>query len=49
LFDVQGRLIQTVLDHKKQIKIAIDNKAKGLYFARITTEKGKRVEKIIVE
>jgi Leucine-rich repeat (LRR) protein len=49
LFDVQGRLIETAIDNKKQIKLDISGKAKGLYFVRISTEKGKKVEKVIKE
>ena len=47
LFDVQGRLIETALDHKNQMKLDISNKSNGIYFIRITTEKGKTVEKVI--
>ncbi|MFT3793988.1 T9SS type A sorting domain-containing protein [Flavobacterium sp.] len=49
LFDIQGRLLQTSIENKKQIRLDISGQSTGIYFARITTEKGKRVEKIIKE
>jgi len=49
LFDAQGRLLQTILEHKKSSTLDLSNKAKGSYFLKITTEKGSTVEKVIKE
>jgi uncharacterized repeat protein (TIGR01451 family) len=47
LFDVQGRILQTVIEDNNSAQIDISNKANGLYFIRITTEAGVKVEKLI--
>lgn len=47
LFDVQGRILQTVIENKNSSKINLSDQSNGLYFVRITSEKGKSVEKII--
>lgn len=49
LFDVQGRLLQTSIENDTTAKFDISNKPNGLYFVRITTEKGSKVEKLIKE
>lgn len=49
LFDIQGRLLQTTFENKKEVRLNVSSKAKGIYFVRITTEKGKKVEKMIKE
>jgi len=45
LYDVQGRLLQTVLGNQKVLDIA--HQANGIYFLKITTEKGSKVEKVV--
>ena len=47
LFDVQGRILQTVLENNKSTTLDISNKTNGVYFLKITTEVGSIVEKII--
>lgn len=47
LFDIQGRILETKLEHKKETKLDVSKHSNGVYFVRISTEKGKRVEKII--
>lgn len=47
LYDVQGRILQTVLGNQRVLDIS--DKTNGIYFLRITTEKGSKVEKIIKE
>ncbi len=47
LYDVQGRILQSVADGKSQITLDIANQQQGVYFLRITTDKGSAVEKII--
>lgn len=50
LYDVQGRL---VLEHlarsEKSINLDVTNRAAGLYFIKITTAKGSKLEKLVKE
>lgn len=45
LYDVQGRVLETQIGETKTIDIS--EKAKGIYFLKITSEKGSKVEKVI--
>ena len=49
LFDVQGRILQTVLENKKITTLDISNKSDGIYFLKVTTEVGSSVEKLVKE
>lgn len=49
LFDVGGRILQRKIEDKNNSALDISDKANGLYFVRITTEAGIKVEKIIKE
>ena len=49
LFDVQGRLLQTVLEHNKTTTLDISSQANGVYFLKVITEIGSSVEKIVKE
>ena len=49
LFDVQGRILQTVLENSKTTTLDISNKSNGIYFLKVTTEIGSSVEKIVKE
>lgn len=49
LFDVQGRILQTKIENNNAVQLNISNKPNGLYFIRITTENGMKVEKVIKE
>ncbi|TDW48761.1 putative secreted protein (Por secretion system target) [Flavobacterium sp. 270] len=49
LFDVQGRILQTVIEDSNSAQLDISNKSNGLYFIRITTDAGSKVEKLIKE
>lgn len=49
LYDVQGRILQSISDGKPQMALDIANQQRGVYFLRITTDKGSAVEKIIKE
>lgn len=49
LFDVQGRLLQTTIENNNNTTLDITNRAAGIYFLKITTEKGSKVEKLIKE
>ena len=46
LYDLQGRLLKRINDTSKY-KFDLSNEAKGIYFIKITTEKGSFIEKII--
>ena len=47
LYDVQGRVLETQIGETKTIDIS--EKANGIYFLKITSEKGSKVEKVIKE
>lgn len=47
LYDVQGRVLETQIGETKSFDIS--EKANGIYFLKITTEKGSKVEKVIKE
>ncbi|MCG2611311.1 T9SS type A sorting domain-containing protein [Flavobacterium sp. SM15] len=47
LFDAQGRLLQTRISEKQSETIDLNSKASGVYFVKITTEKGGKIEKVI--
>jgi uncharacterized repeat protein (TIGR01451 family) len=49
LFDVQGRVLTTQIVNETQSSIAISNYTNGIYFVKVTTEKGSKVDKIIKE
>lgn len=49
LFDVQGRLLQTILEYNKTTTLDISNQANGVYFLKVITEVGSSVEKIVKE
>ena len=47
LFDVQGRLLQTSLSNDTNTTLDLTQKAKGMYFIKVISEAGIKVEKII--
>lgn len=49
LYDVQGRILETVLVSEKITKLDISSKSKGIYFLKIKSEKGSKVEKVVKE
>lgn len=49
LYDVQGRLLQTKLTDENSTSIDISDKSNGIYFLKITSEKGIKVERIVKE
>ncbi|GEP50582.1 hypothetical protein FNO01nite_12540 [Flavobacterium noncentrifugens] len=49
LFDVQGRILQTSVENKKETSIDLSQQSNGIYFLKITSEKGSKIEKIIKE
>lgn len=44
LYDIQGRMIQTTMNTNS---IDITDKSNGIYFLKITTEKGSKIEKVV--
>lgn len=49
LYDAQGRLLQTNVINENQATIDISSKSGGIYFLKITSDKGIGVQKIIKE
>ncbi len=49
LFDVQGRLLQTSIENTSNTIIDISEKSNGVYFLKITSNNGSKVEKIVKE
>lgn len=49
LYDVQGRIIATMMANDKQVDFDLSQKANGVYFVKIYTVKGVKVEKVVKE
>ena len=49
LLDIQGRLLATKKGNNNQIILDISSYTNGVYFVKITTDKGVRTEKVIKE
>jgi hypothetical protein len=49
LFDVQGRILQTSIENSNNTTLDISGKSNGIYFLKITTADGIKVEQIIKE
>ncbi len=49
LFDVQGRILATMLENQQQVDVDLSRKASGVYFVKIYTDKGVSVAKVIKE
>lgn len=47
LFDIQGRMLQTVSGKSKKVNFDMSNHPTGIYFVKIKTEKGVQTTKII--
>ncbi|WP_055446636.1 DUF7619 domain-containing protein [Lacinutrix mariniflava] len=47
LFDVSGRVLQTKLNSSQEVKLDLSSRASGVYFIKIQSETGVKVEKII--
>jgi len=47
LFDIQGRVLQTTIENKKETTIDLSKQSNGIYFLKISTEKGSKIERII--
>lgn len=49
LYDIQGRLLQTTFENNNTTTFDIAKRAAGIYFLKVTTDKGTKVEKLIKE
>ena len=49
LFDVNGRILQTAIENKKETTIDLSAVTKGIYFVKINSDKGSKIEKLIKE
>ncbi|TDP59164.1 DUF7619 domain-containing protein [Flavobacterium dankookense] len=49
LYDVQGRILQTNIVEENSASLDITSKAKGIYFLKVITDKGIKVEKLVKE
>lgn len=49
MYDMQGRLLETDLNDTNTAVLDISSKQKGIYFLKITSENGSKVEKIMKE
>ena len=49
LYDAQGRIIMTRLMDDLESKLDMSSHSKGIYFIKITSEKGAQVQKLIKE
>lgn len=49
IYDVQGRILEIISGESKESLIDISNKANGVYFFKITTNKGSKIEKVVKE
>lgn len=47
LFDIQGRLLQASTESNTEVSLDLSAKSNGIYFLKVTTEKGSKVEKIL--
>ncbi len=49
LFDVQGRLLETGIINDISATVDLSARAAGMYFVKVTTDKGSKVEKVVKE
>ena len=49
LYDIQGRILETILEDSSVFRLDISSKSNGIYFLKIKTDKGSKVEKIVKE
>ncbi len=47
LYDAQGRLLQSSMINENATTIDITNKSKGVYFVKVSSDKGIKVEKLV--
>lgn len=49
IYDVQGRILQSIIEDSKTSNLDISDKPNGVYFLKITTDKGSKIEKVVKE
>jgi hypothetical protein len=49
LYDIQGRILETVIENSNESIIDVSTRQNGIYFLKITTDEGSKVEKIVKE
>lgn len=49
IFDIQGRLLQHSFVSEKEVILDVSDRPSGIYFVKVLTEKGIKVEKLIRE
>ncbi|TDP59163.1 T9SS type A sorting domain-containing protein [Flavobacterium dankookense] len=49
LYDVQGRILQTNIVEENTASLDIASKAKGIYFLKVITDRGIKLEKLVKE
>ncbi len=49
LYDVQGRLIWTKIRNENSVSIDISGQSAGIYFLKIKTDKGFKIEKLVIK
>jgi hypothetical protein len=49
LFDIQGRIVQTKLLNETAPRLDISGYAKGVYFVKVKTAQGSKIEKLVKE
>ena len=49
LYDIQGRILETVIENSNESILDVSKRQNGIYFLKITTDEGNKVEKIIKE
>ncbi|GEP50342.1 hypothetical protein FNO01nite_10140 [Flavobacterium noncentrifugens] len=47
LYDIQGRILETKTTNSKWVSIDISDKDAGIYFLKVTSDKGSKTEKIV--
>ncbi|HLA56722.1 MAG TPA: leucine-rich repeat domain-containing protein [Flavobacterium sp.] len=49
LYDIQGRILQTVLANSNEVQLNISDKSNGIYFVKVISDNGAKVEKLVKE
>jgi hypothetical protein len=49
LYDIQGRQLQAEYRNETNVSLDVSGRAAGIYFVKITTDRGVKVEKLIKE
>ncbi|HEY0091068.1 MAG TPA: T9SS type A sorting domain-containing protein, partial [Flavobacterium sp.] len=49
LYDVQGRILQTLIVNANTKRLDVSDQSSGIYFIKVTTENGAKVEKLVKE